>query len=114
MGGACTFCSPFLFGTLEKMMTPGGMEGWGWGAVVRGGGVRGSTRTGQQGPGCGSEEVRRGYLSLPSPALSMVPLLLPAAASPPFSSSVFTLLDSGCSCSSPFCLLVGREAEAEA
>lgn len=37
-----------------------------------------------------------------------------AAASPSSLSSVFTLFDSGWSCSSPFCLLVGRDAEAEA
>lgn len=52
-------------------------------------------------------------LTPPSPALSVVPFL--AAAAPPSSSpSVFTLFDSGWSCSSPFCLLVGRDAEAEA
>lgn len=55
-----------------------------------------------------------------SPALSVVPLLvvvvvlLAVAASPSSSSSVFTLFDWGWSCSSPFCLLVGRDAEAEA
>lgn len=54
-------------------------------------------------------------LSPPSPALSVVPLLLAAAAASPFSSSsVFTLFDWGWFCTSPFCLLVGRDAEAEA
>ena len=61
-----------------------------------------------------------GYLSPicsqtpPSPALSVVPLLLATAAPPSSSTSVFTFFDSGWSCSSPFCLLVGRDAEAEA
>lgn len=92
-------------------------EGW-WGEKVRKG--WGSMCTGERESGCRTR-VRGGYLSPfcsltpPSPALSVVPLLLVAAAPPSASSSsVFTLFDSGWSCSSPFCLLVGRDAEAEA
>lgn len=79
-------------------------------------------RTGEQ-RGQDADRGWGGYLSPicsltpPSPALSVVPLLLAAAAaaSPPSSPSpVFTLFDWGCSCSTPFCLLVGRHAEAEA
>lgn len=90
--------------------------------VYRRAGVR--TRIGLVGGGLagGGRLGRGGYLSPtcsltpPSPFLSVVPLLLllAAAALPSSSSSVFSLFDSGWSCSSPFCLLVGREAEAEA
>ena len=62
----------------------------------------------------------RGYLSPTcsqtpaTPALSVVPLLLVTAASPFSPSSVFTRFDPAWSCRFPFCLLVGRDAEAEA
>lgn len=72
--------------------------------VYRRAGVRTQTGGGYLSPICS--------LTPASPALSVVPLL--AAAEPPSSSSVFTLFESGWSCSSPFCLLVGRDAEAEA
>lgn len=97
-----------------------GQDGWVW---VRKGGVRLNVL--QESRGQDTDRVG-GYLSPfcsltpPSPALSVVPLLLVAllllvvAAPPCSSSSVFTLLESGWSCSSPFCLLVGRDAEAEA
>lgn len=96
----------------------GGNRGGAQCILERGGGT--ASRTGVDG-GVGGRGYLAPFCSLtppPSPARSVVPLLAvftAAAGSPPTSpSAALTRLDSGCSCSSPLCLLVGREAEAEA